>query len=306
MKNKNMKNITAAFLFAVLLVNPAEGVSKQLIVKAESDADVLDNFMEAHKISSILEQHDNVALNVIYYDPEGNVETSVYQYADNETIVLENDDSYLDIQYRDGYYLYDPDTDDKVQAVFGMEGVAETQWEERMNNGFSFDYTEDEDDEILELTESENRIILKVASEADPEYYPGWEDEIEADTRSVYELELDSETYMVYEAVSYLKKADGTELKEAEYHFSYDVAPYEPSEEMLQVINGTDNVVTLIADPGTEQEKTYVKSCGENGRLAVMLADGYENIYEDEACTRVREESEETGERTVYTKKESE
>jgi hypothetical protein len=73
---------------------------------------------------------------------------------------------------------------------------------------------------------------------------------------------------------------------------------------MLQIINGTDKTVTLIADPGTEQEKTYVKSCGENGRLLVMLPDGYEKIYEDESCTQESEPSDENGERTLYTVKE--
>lgn len=117
-------------------------------------------------------------------------------------------------------------------------------------------------------------------------------------------MEVDAETYVIYEGETYLQKSDGTELKVEEFQFSYDVTPYEPSEEMAQVINGTDKTVRLIANPGTEQEKIYVKSCGENGRLAVTLADGYEKIYKDEACTQESEPSDENGERTLYTVKE--
>ena len=190
--------------------------------------------------------------------------------------------------------------------MFGMEGVAEEDWESRMNT--TLDFISEDDDEITEMTESDGRITLttvSTVSNADAEFYPEEiQDEIVPGTKSVCKLEVDAETYIIYSGKTYLQKPDGTELKVGEFMFSYDVTPYEPSEEMLQIINGTDKTVTLIADPGTEQEKTYVKSCGENGRLLVMLPDGYEKIYEDESCTQESEPSDENGERTLYTVKE--
>ena len=86
--------------------------------------------------------------------------------------------------------------------------------------------------------------------------------------------------------------------------FSYDVEPYKLSEELLEIINGTDRTLTVIADPATEQEKTYVQSCGENGTLRIALQEGYQKLYADEACTQETTTFDENGERTVYTVKE--
>ena len=60
----------------------------------------------------------------------------------------------------------------------------------------------------------------------------------------------------------------------------------------------------VIADPATEQEKTYVQSCGENGTLRIALQEGYQKLYADEACTQETTTFDENGERTVYTVKE--
>lgn len=49
-------------------------------------------------------------------------------------------------------------------------------------------------------------------------------------------------------------------------------------------VEGADKTVTLIAGPGTPHEKTYVKSCGENGAVRFQLAPGYEELYLDRDC----------------------
>lgn len=306
------KNMIAVFLLTFLLftlagcsygrpatdVNPVSQTPEQL-----SGMEVSQKIEEVHVVREILARHKNVQENAIYFDKQGNVLTSIYIYADNEIRVWENDRSYIDIQYRDGFYNYDPDTMDKVVVGFGIEGMDEKDWESRMDAPLEF--ISNGDEEITEMTESDDRITLTIVSSADAEFYPEEiKDEIEPGTKSICKMKVDAETYMIYEGETYLQKPDGTELKVAKCQFSYDVTPYEPSEEMLQVINGTDKTVTLIVNPGTEQEKTYVKSCGENGRLFVMLPDGYEKLYKDEACTQESELSDENGERTLYTVKE--
>lgn len=298
-----MKNIMAVFLSAILLMNLsgcAQPAAEGEAGGQTPETDALSNLYGAQVIREILARHENVEENAIYFDAQGDVAMSVYQYADSEMVVREDDRSRVDIQYRDGYYAYDPDTMDRVQVAFGMEGVAEAQWEDCLSSSIEFNSSEGE--ELAGLTESDGRMILTIVSEVE-EDVPGWEDFIEPGTQSVYTIEVDPETYVVYEGESYLKKPDGTEAKFGEFRFRYDVTPYEPSEEMLQVINGTDKTLTLIADPGTEQERTYVKSCGENGKLGVMSADGYDKFYQDEACTQESVPSDENGERTVYTVK---
>jgi hypothetical protein len=306
------KNMIAVFLLTFLLFTlagcsygrPAPDVDLESQTPEQLlGMEIFQKIEEAHVVRAILARHKNVQENAIFFDKQGNVLTSIYVYADNEIRVLENDRSYIDIQYRDGFYNYDPDTMDKVTVGFGIEGMDEKNWESRMDA--PLDFISDGSEEITEMTESDDRITLTIVSSADAEFYPEeFKDEIESGTKSICKMEVDADTYMIYEGETYLQKPDGTELKLGEFQFSYDVTPYEPSEEMLQIMNGTDKTVTLIANPGTEQEKTYVKSCGENGRLLVMLPDGYEKLYKDEACTQESEPSDENGERTLYTVKE--
>ena len=279
--------------------DPASGPEGQT-----PEADILSRFYKAQVIREILAHHENVSENVTYYNAQGDVMVSVYQYADSKTVVREDSDSYVDIQYQDVIYTYNPEIPDEIQVLFGMEGVAEAEWETRMNGGFEFGPTEGET--LAEVTEADGRLVLTVVAEAKAEELFGWEDEIEPGAQTVYTIEVDAETFMAYEGTAYVKMPDGSELKYCEFRFSYDVTPYEPSEEMLQVMNGTDKTVTLIADPGTEQEKTYVMSCGGNGRLAIMKAEGYEKFYLDEACTQESVPSNKNGERTLYTVKQPE
>ena len=70
----------------------------------------------------------------------------------------------------------------------------------------------------------------------------------------------------------------------SEFHFVYDVDSYVPSGKLRAVMEGADKTVTLIAGPGTPHEKTYVKSCGENGAVRFQLAPGYEELYLDRDC----------------------
>lgn len=266
------------------------------------DTDILSRLYKAQVIREILAHHENVSENAVYYDAQGDVLLSVYQYADSKTVVREDSNSNVDIQYQDSYIYFDPEIPDEIQVLFGMEGVAEAKWEDRMNGYFEF--IPSEDDTLTEVIETDGRLIFTIVAEAKAEEVFGWENEIEPGAQTVYIIEVDAETFMVYEGTGYVKMPDGTERKYSDFRFSYDITPYEPSEEMLQVMNGTDKTLTLIADPGTEQEKTYVKSCGENGRLHVMPAEGYDKFYQDAACTKEWERTDEWN-KTVYTMKRS-
>ena len=319
---KMTKKIIALFLPAVLLISlvgcgpsvPEGETESQTPAQASPqenpasepedrtpDADILSRIYKAQAFREILAHYENVSENAVYYTAQGDVLMSVYQYADSKTVVREDNNSYVDIQYQDAIYSYDPEVPDEVQVLFGMEGVAEAEWENRMNSSIEFGPTEGET--LAEVREADGRLVLTVLAEAKAEELFGWEDEIQPGTQTVYTIEVDAETYVVYGGTGYVKMPDGTELKYSDFRFSYDVAPYEPSEEMLQVINGTDKTLTVIADPGTEQEKIYVKSCGENGELYVMPAEGYHKLYEDAACTREWNHTYETAEKTVYTVK---
>lgn len=296
-----MKNVTAVFLTAVLLLTLAGCASRpqdQSQGPSAQEAATLADFYAAQTLRNILSLHENVTENVVFYDARGNPSESTFRYADKETSVFENSWSYVLIQHEDGYYEYDPDTMEHVAVAFGMEGTMEADWSDLQNAPFEFLPSERE--ELLSLAETDGRLCLTTADPANAEDYPEFAGQIQQGDRVVVEIEADPETYMVHRGASYIEKQDGTKLPLIDFSFSYDGGPYEPSGEMRQVIDGDYRTITVIADPGTEKETSYTKSCGENGAFTFHLAEGYENIYLDADCTQKSAPSREPGERTVY------
>lgn len=325
-----MKKMIAALLSAALMLTagcaseqPAKdpAVSEQTSSATEptagedTDDELMQKFFEAHRCRNILEKHQNMEEHVVYFDAQGNEVNSVYRYMDSEMQVWDNG-TYLQLVYPDRWYERDPERSEKVTAFFAMDGIMEKEWEVLFND--YFDFHPDEEDEITgrDYSKEDGRITLTLACPATETSCPIPElwGEIEPGTQDILEVTIDSETYMPYEMFSYLKKTDGTTVRMYEGTFSYDVPTYTPSEEMLEVMNGTDNTLHLVADPGTEQERTYTISCGKNGNPSIVLADGYNRRYRDAACTQEELPSENllgepviliTGEQTLYTVNES-
>ena len=127
------------------------------------DADTLSRFYEAQPIREILAHHKNVSENAVFYNAQGDVLVSVYQYADRETVVREDSNSNIDIQYQDGFYIYDPEVPDEIQVFFGMEGVAEAEWENRINSSIEFSPTEGE--KLTGVIETDGRLVLTIVAE---------------------------------------------------------------------------------------------------------------------------------------------
>ncbi len=315
--------LPAALLFALVSCAPGQPVKEaenkipatqeveNETTKELSGEKVFAKSSEEHILKNILARHKNVEEHITYFDGKGNEETTVYRYADDEIYVREDSNSNLYIQNQHNYYFHDAANMErgKIDVVFGMENVFEDDWEKFMNE--TFEYVASENDEVIEVSKTEGYIFLTVACDAtlNKEYYELYFPEeitnaIVPGTKDICQMKIDAETYMIYEGKSYLQKPDGTEMPVSQSRFSYDVEQYKLSEELLEIINGTDRTLTVIADPATEQEKTYVQSCGENGTLRIALQEGYQKLYADEACTQETTTFDENGERTVYTVKE--
>lgn len=267
----------------------AAGVVCACAGKTEQDTlqSTYDALGDAQMPRTLLSNHQNVERHVINWNAEGEEVSSFYEYMDDEMFVQEiSDDKSMFIQYKDGCYVYDPSRTGKIQVYFTMSEIAAQEWEDLMDTEFGFSELEGEG--IIETAEYEDS--LHITMEVDAQSGKGMLSSeiavlVEDGDKLVNEAEIDPETYNVQNAVVYLEKSDGTRIKAYQTVFSYDVEPYEPSEEMLQCINGTDRTITLVADPGTKKEKTYTKSCGANGVFAMYLGGDYEKFYLDESCT---------------------
>lgn len=259
----------------------------------------LAQFYERQVPCEVMKIHQNEEAHRIYWNAEGEEVFSAYEYLDEGMYVNEDSESYLYIRYKDSEYIFDPAETNQLVVCLGMEGILEEEWDEFLNSPIFF--LADEEESITEMTESDGNIHLVIERDAEgmEENYPYAADAFEPGDTFIEELDIDSETDDVKGLIQYLKKPDGTEVRLMQVRFSYDVAPYEPSEEMAAFMSGTDRSVTLITDPGTDKEKTYTRSCGENGVFAFYLAEGYERLYDDEDCTVVHEGQKE-GDVLVY------
>lgn len=102
--------------------------------------------------------------------------------------------------------------------------------------------------------------------------------------------------------------ADGNEINKIEYTISYNVEEPEGMKELEERLADTENLRTLhvIAEPGTDQEKTYTAYAQNGEGIAIRTGSGTSvEIYTDEACTELLEstsEEDRVGEQTVYVK----
>lgn len=253
-------------------------------------------------IRSILSGCQNMERYIINWDASGEVLFSAYEYVDDGTYVFERDNGqYVYIQYKDGAYEYDPSVIDRIQVYFTMPEIAALEWEELLDDGFGI--SESVGEKITQMAELEDglHITMEVGAQngADAVHSEMVASAEEGD-KIVNEVVLDPETYYAQNVTVYLEKSDGTRIKGFQCVFSYDVELYEPSEDMLQCMKGTDRTATLIADPETEKERTYTKSCRADGVFAMYLYGDYENFYLDESCTELYTGQEYSGDILVY------
>lgn len=232
-----------------------------------------------------MSNHKNVEMRASILNEGGDEIASIYTYADKEIYVYV-EDSYQLLRKEDCYYEYDSAESDQVDVLFGMGDALEQDWAAWMKSPLG--ETEVDGETVVETSEADGSLYLTL--EIPVEYFA--EDIPQTDIIAGKEdeyfnlIELDADTYEAKSIVSYLEKADGTKVTASEFSIAYDVAPYEPSEEVRLCMDGTDKTMTVIADAGTSKEKTYSWSCGENGRLGVILPSNYKKLYDDEECTQ--------------------
>lgn len=103
--------------------------------------------------------------------------------------------------------------------------------------------------------------------------------------------ELDAKNYEVITMKTYVVKTDDTEIQVNDVTRVTNPETYVVDEEIINIINSEDKrTVTVIAYPGTDQEKTYSASIGKGNIIFMYLPeDGAQTLYVDAECTTVYE-----------------
>ncbi|MDD3795124.1 MAG: hypothetical protein PHE06_03985 [Lachnospiraceae bacterium] len=268
--------------------------------------DLLHQIFLANGLDALMENHSNVSANCMFYDIGGSVVSSLYIYGDADLYVWEDSNSNVWILGNGEEYGFDSETSTAYHSLF-MDGVYEPYHQDTRAWAMMQDW-----DEGQEYTSSEQDGVLTVEVTADAQTMKESNEEAEAiqqmeDTDSlIFQYQVDSKTLELLHYADFIEKQDGSRVEEETMVISYDGEAYEPTQELRDAVFGDDlRTITIIADPGTDQETTYTQTVTKGGKVNFYPADGYENLYVDEACTQMKEaELDQDEDATYYTKQE--
>lgn len=252
-----------------------------------AEVDLLKKVEKANTDEALLAKYGKVAYRHVYTYGDGHSESS-YRYLDADRYVVE-DGPYIDI-VEDGE-IYGFDTYVVFRSVFVEDCFAE--YAKQYPSVTNFQYSADI--EKIESQEEKNDVLTVVTSTQDAailtdwETNSGFEEGLVASVEFVYEL--DAKTYELIAMTTYVVKADGTKINVCESVRVDNPETYVVDEQISKIINSEDKrTLTVIAHPGTEQEKTYSASIGKgNGIIVCLPEDADKTLYLDAECTTVYE-----------------
>ncbi|MCD7855151.1 MAG: hypothetical protein LUG66_06015 [Clostridiales bacterium] len=134
-------------------------------------------------------------------------------------------------------------------------------------------FTYNDEEEVLSQSEENGSIIINTRENTD-------------EGIDEYTYTVDAETKEITHVYKITKDAEGNVLWSSDQEIGFNTDVYELPEEITAAMTSTDTrTVTLTTDPGTEDEKVYSKEVAKNIYANIELAEGYDSLYDDEACT---------------------
>lgn len=262
----------------------------------EDQADLLKKIGDANTREALLEAHERVAYNAVYYYPDLTPD-EIYTYEDQEKYAYIT--SYMDVVIKDGSsYAFYSEEGLIEKDVYVGEGAGEEYYNSMPLAWFAYD----ENEILLSVEEKEGILCVETTApigvDRDIVDY-GYDESVMTDFQ--YRYEVDAETYellsMAYDMVS----ETGEIYPFFEMTRDEACEEYVEAEEALEKLADTDvRTVTLIENAGTEEEKVYTGSIAKGGVFYIYFADGYEEVlYADAECTEQFTSNEEDRESDV-------
>lgn len=265
------------------------GISVSAAAQAESSLpQTLEEIEDTVRMDGedLLESFDAIGVNAIEYHADGTV-FSWYSYVSKDACAYETSDGYIEAINDEENYVYDPSTDTPARLLFLSEENRE-QYIEALYDTASYHF---QGETMISLTEEEGDLILKTSldEETAPAYLEqlGYEYQKGDTVEWTYQIDQDIDAFASSSAV--LIQEDGTETDIFESHLNTGPEEYVFSPEILERLDNEDSrTVTVISDPGTENEKTVSETVGK-GCAVSFYVEGI-TLYKDEDCTEVSED----------------
>ncbi len=248
--------------------------------KTPGNTEVLADLEAANTNQALLERHERIASQRTYYNADG-TKNHQYNYLDSERFVQEYEGQVL---VDEGGVVYGRDGTEPYCYLFidgSYEGFA------AMYEQLSC-YAPIEEEVVLSTEEKDG--VLYIESEVPPQAQqeavlePGGYTVEEGD-RYLLHYRTNAETMELLGFTETLVRADGEEILLAELEMVKDPEPYVVDEELRDMVYGEPKrTVTVVAGPGTEEERSFSQAV-KQGCSVSLWADGGFELFTDEACT---------------------
>lgn len=269
----------------------------------EPDSEILKEMGTVNQLDNLLKNHERVALEHSFYFKDGAVETW-YIYKDEELFVSDlNGD--LAICSNDLLYGFDPSLG-YPYAFLTMDTTPQEIVSE-LETGVVFQYNEIET--IVSSSEKDGVLYLETTAdigEAEQEAFDYYGYDIQDGDSTIYRYEMDSATKEIQSMTVTIRPKNGEDYVVHKMERVKDPEKYQPDEQLVsQIFNEDSRTVTVIADPGTENETSYSCTVGKGCMVSIYVSGPQRAFYDDEACTKqVTEDRIEdlNADATLYTK----
>lgn len=269
----------------------------------EADGNILVEMVEANADETIMAKHEKVAFITAYSYADGET-VSEYYYRDADRYVMENE-YWMYVDENGDVYGFDYEENVAFRNIFAGDSYQEFRAGEYLA-AYEYDATE-----ILTGQEEKDGHLILYTEDEDREFIREWAEiflfEEENISRIVSVYEVDAESYEMYAVTTSVVLKDGEEKDIITTKRVENPETYVVEEELRDAVFGGDQrTVTLIENPGTEQEQAYTQTVSQEGVIEIYLpSDAKQELYLDEACTIIYdgqsgEEEEQTGDDVLY------
>ena len=270
-----MKKILVLIICAACLCLSACGVN--------NDENVLEKIRDVNLNSAFREKGQTVAFRADIYDAEGGIDSS-YAYLDPDRVVYEsadrteineNGDIFGFDNYENNYYrylfLYDSAKDFEVEVT---------------------GYIRNPDETVLSVSKKDGDLVVRaqdggednLANMAGMMTYYGYD--VPETFTIINEYILDQKTYEI-KCYNVYANFGADDILLIENKRIDDPEVYEVDSKLIEAIKAEDSrVLTIIADPGADNETVYKQSIAKGCIIHVGLSSEHSSLYTDEACTQ--------------------
>ena len=266
--------------------------------------DLLKDLAEINNYDDICDKYGNVRIDVSGTHADGSKDDYSKYIGDNTYVTVNKYGTTID-DHGD-VYGYDSEMDVPFRYVFPGDSYETYQNEMEEKRGFAYTDTE----KIVSREDKDGKIYLATeeGSGAAGPILESWGFDPDTVDKVYTEYIIDGDTLVIEETKAYAV-IDGKKNMYSETIVNIAADEYVPDKIITDAITSDDHrTLTLIADPGTADEKVYSSTIIKGGLFFVKYPDGYENrLYDDSECTVIHESvADRSLDMTVYIKRSEE